>query len=503
MDVEFLRYQFSDGYTGVISKQRFKVGIRHVQILYMFVGAIVIGLVRGSIGVAVLALNDEDRRHDTYLEIHNWDKRIQGAVMSSFFFGYAVMLVPADLLLRKIGGKIVCTAIFVVNGALCVAMPTIVNKGGWVAASNAQLFMGMAHSCFSTVYETLIERWLPPNERNTYSHFIYGGIQLGIIIGLPISGLLSQTRLGWEFIYYALAMATLSMAVVIGTLTASSFEGHQAMGDGEKEFIRDAMTLYKKKKLIRPFRSILECKKFWAVTVAHSASNALFIFYLIFVPVFLETLNVSLKDATFYTMMSFLTMWLVYLTTSPTVEWVAGSEIVNYIMSTTCLRKIINTLGALGIIIGLSILPNLTQERTNVAVIVLIAILGLLGFQLTGFLSNYQDMTENYSGTLIMLSSTISGFVGAVIPFLFSFFLYTEPIHLSQWKAAFYILAAYYMGCNAVYVLFASNKRQPWDGNSGRKTGHYNHSYSYDSNHIQLEEFSHSKLIQEENGAMI
>lgn len=61
-------------------------------------------------------------------QIHNWDGKIQGTILSSFFFGYAVMLLPSELFLGKIGGKILTTAILVINGAICVAMPTIVNK---------------------------------------------------------------------------------------------------------------------------------------------------------------------------------------------------------------------------------------------------------------------------------------------------------------------------------------------------------------------------------------
>ncbi|KOB64702.1 Sodium-dependent phosphate transporter, partial [Operophtera brumata] len=85
---------------------KLRIGVRFIQMLYMFASAVVMGFIRGSIGVAVLAMNDATRRDDTYIQIHHWDRRIQGAILSSFFFGYALMLLPAELYFKRIGGKL-------------------------------------------------------------------------------------------------------------------------------------------------------------------------------------------------------------------------------------------------------------------------------------------------------------------------------------------------------------------------------------------------------------
>lgn len=63
-----------------------------------------------------------------YLQIHNWDTRVQGTILSSFLFGYALMVVPAELHLRRLGDKFVITSVLLINGGLSAAMPTIVNR---------------------------------------------------------------------------------------------------------------------------------------------------------------------------------------------------------------------------------------------------------------------------------------------------------------------------------------------------------------------------------------
>jgi fucose permease len=66
--------------------------------------------------------------YDYLFQIHNWDMKIQGTILSSFFFGYALLLIPAELVLKRIGGKVVTTIILLANGAMCLAMPIIVNR---------------------------------------------------------------------------------------------------------------------------------------------------------------------------------------------------------------------------------------------------------------------------------------------------------------------------------------------------------------------------------------
>lgn len=78
------------------------------------------------------------------------------------------------------------------------------------------------------------------------SCFHIPGIQIGIILALPLSGKLTTAPLGWELVYYVLAMLGLSMAVISGALTASSPDQHQAIGDAEKEFIQENLNYYRK-----------------------------------------------------------------------------------------------------------------------------------------------------------------------------------------------------------------------------------------------------------------
>ncbi|XP_072948849.1 putative inorganic phosphate cotransporter [Epargyreus clarus] len=479
MDVEFLKHKFEDGHDGVITNSKFKIGVRHLQIVYMLVCTAVMGAMRGSSAVAILAMADTSRQNDTYIQIHDWNGKVRGSILSAFLFGYALVLVPAEVYLKKLGDKSILTAVLLINGGLCATMPTLVNKGGWFAVFNAQFLMGMTQACVTPVNQMLLAKWLPPIERNILSYFVHGGMFLGTIIALPISGMISEAKLGWELIFYSQAMMTLSFAIVWALLTASSPDQHHAVGDKEKEFINEALSSCRKKCLRKPWRRIIKSPQFWGVACAHAASNALFVFYLVEAPEYLITKGLTLKESTWQCMFPFIAMWLVYFATAPAIDWICKIGFVEFIFDLRYYRKVINTLGALTAAIGLTVLPNLVWNWNHLTVLVLIGSLGVLGIQFSGFLENIREMTQNYSGSLLMMTSCVASFVGATVPIICGIII-GDAADPSRWKIIFYILGGFYLLCNIIYIIFGNSDRQAWDGTPRNKFG-------YNNDFIQME----------------
>ncbi|XP_046965520.1 putative inorganic phosphate cotransporter isoform X1 [Vanessa cardui] len=493
MDVEFLRHKYEDSHDGVITRSKFKIGDRHLQIIYMIICSLSMGLLRGSNGIAILAITDHTRSNNTIFQIHNWDRRIQGTILSSFFFGYALILVPAEIYLKQVGDKLILTAILLINGGLAAAMPTVVNKGGWIAVCNAEFLMGMTQACLTPINHQLISNWLPPSERRLFGSFVQGGILLGTIVALPLSGLMSQARLGWELIFYAQAMLTLSMGAVWALLTASTPDQHHAIGDAEKEFIKEALACYKKKKLRKPWRRIMESKAFWAIASAHSAATATFIFFLVEIPAFLYSINSSIKTSSWQTALPLASMWAVYILTAPTIDIIYRVGYADYLFDIKYYRKIINCLGTFGIVIGLTIVPNLVSNWNHWGVVILMGTLSLLGLQFSGFLRNLNDMTQNHAGTLITISSAVSSLVGALTPLVSGLIVGNDSTDVKRWRILFFTLAAFYFVCNVIYSAFASSDRQDWDDDGKQKFG-----YSNDVTNLELEELSERKVAKNE-----
>ncbi|XP_050675822.1 putative inorganic phosphate cotransporter isoform X2 [Leptidea sinapis] len=477
MDTEFLRYKFENIYDGVITKTKFKIGIRHIQVCYMFLCSVVMGVMRGSIGIAILCVSDHERS-GAISQIHEWSRRIEGTILASFFFGYALLLLPAELFLQQVAEKFVLTAVLLINGAITAAMPTIINKGGWIAACNALFILGMTQACVTPANQQLLSNWLPPNEKRGFNCFVQGGLFIGMMIGMPVSGLLSQSRLGWELIFYSQAMMTFSMAAIWGLLTASSPEQHKAIGDAEQEFIKESKKFYRKRRSQPPWRRVLHSTEFWAVAAVHASLNAIFIFYVVDLPAYLKAYHVPLTDATLHVVSALAMLWLGQALATYAVRGARHIGLFDYFLDIKHFRKFINGLSVFGTVLGLTFLPRFVSLWDNLGVAIIMVVMGILGVQFSGFLENHRDMTQNYSGTLLVMTSAVASVVGAAVP-LATGLLVADDIMLFQtddrrWRVVLSLLSGLCVVSGVVYAVWGSAERQKWDDQEIHKYGFTN-----------------------------
>lgn len=61
----------------------------------------------------------------SFLQIYEWDKKTQSLILSSFFWGYVIMQIPAGILAKNFGGKPILLFALVANMAICTLVPTL------------------------------------------------------------------------------------------------------------------------------------------------------------------------------------------------------------------------------------------------------------------------------------------------------------------------------------------------------------------------------------------
>ncbi|KPJ14576.1 Putative inorganic phosphate cotransporter [Papilio machaon] len=489
MDVEFLKYKFRDGYNGVITQTKWQVGVRHVQMTYMVLCAAALGALRASAGVALLALTDASRRNDSYVQA--WDVGDRGAALWAFFSGHALALLPAELYLPRLGDKFVVTAVLLINGSLNAAMPTIVNRGGWTALCNAYFLMGMTQPCLAPVNRALLDNWLPPIERQTAACIIDTGSYVGMILALPASSWLSGSRLGWELVAYAQATLALSLAVLWSLLTAASPEQHHACPDAEREYIKEASAECRKKRQCVPWRSMLRCRRVVGLALAHAANNALFIFYLVDVPLYLKSTGLSLLQCGVQAMIPFIALLMLVTTTAPTIGCLLKSNMMAHVFNVTYIKKVINAIGTVSIVAGLAMAPNMPEQWSYLRLCVLTVTLGLLAFQYAGFIENVRDLSENYRGTLIVITSAFSSVVGAVVPLGTGMILRNEN-KPDAWRVVFCSIASVYGVCSMAGSALGDAGLALWDRMTGGARGH---DFAYHNTGLSPEEASQLELL--------
>ncbi|CAH2096596.1 unnamed protein product [Euphydryas editha] len=409
-------------------------GVRHIQMLCMTLNLIALFIARSSLGVAILAMTDMKRRNDPDITVYEWDKQTQAVILSSFFWGYIVMQIPGGLLAKRYGGKPVVLFALLSIAVICVILPSLVRFGGWQIVCACRVLMGMTQACLMSSTHTLLGKWLPVHEITSYSGIVYGGIQIGIMIAMSLSGVLAETKMGWKLIFYVIS--------------------------GRKKNIEAGLNVASGKDLKTPWKQIFTIKGFWALLFTHIGAVITFTMFFIDMPTYLEKgLQISLKSSALLSALPYVGMLVGGVASTNLLEKIF---LKGYLSLIAC-RKLFNSIAFIGMAVGLIILCFIGPENRTTAMIALIIALTSSGFWSVGYFMNYLDLSPNYGGFMLSISNCI-GNVGSVItPIFTSIILRNDPADISRWRILFLITAGLSILANTAFLLFASTERQEWD----------------------------------------
>ena len=90
-----------------------------------------------------------------------WSEASMAALLGSFALGYVPVQIPASLIARKVGEKLVILINLVANGTLCLAAPTLARRGGPAALYVCLALMGIFQGCRVPCNAAMDARWLP------------------------------------------------------------------------------------------------------------------------------------------------------------------------------------------------------------------------------------------------------------------------------------------------------------------------------------------------------
>ncbi|CAH2229075.1 putative inorganic phosphate cotransporter [Pararge aegeria] len=442
------------------SEKRYGFGVRHIQMACMCLTMVALFIARSSLGVAILAMTDMRRRNDTNVIVYEWDKKTQGMILSSFFWGYLIMQIPAGLLAKRYGGKPIVLFSLLANAIICALLPTLVQFGGWQVVCACRVIMGLTQACLFPGFHTLLGQWLPAHEITSYSGIVYGGSQIGTIIAMPVSGLLAETAMGWKLIFYVVSGIMFLQSIIWIFFAASSPRDHRLMTEGEKEYIERGLNAGGSKSHRTPWRYILRTKALWGIMFTHIGCAISYVLFFVDMPTYLERgLQISLKDSASLSALPYIGMFIGNIASTSVSQKIYNK---GYLSLLTC-RKLFNSLGFFGTAFSLIALSFIGPEHKSLAIVTLIIALTLNGFFGAGFMMSYLDLSPNYAGVMLSITNFAANFGSVLTPITTSLILKNDPTDISRWRIVFLTCAAICIAANTSFMFFASVKRQEWD----------------------------------------
>ncbi|VVC39796.1 Hypothetical protein CINCED_3A021879 [Cinara cedri] len=408
----------------------------------------------------VMNSTDYYKEISQHIPIFGWPTKMRSVLLSSFFVGYMLSNFPASVLGCRFDKKILLVYSISVSSLLAIASPLAVLTFGAPVLIGIRFAQGLSSAFMFPMIHGIMAKWTPPHERSRLVGFVVSGIQLGTMIALAISGILSSSSMGWPIVYYMSGAAGLTWAVLWLLLGAESLSKHRFVGQAEADYIRASLSNtvgHKIELSTTPWKFIFTSMPVWATTVAHIGHNWGFWLLLTEMPTFMNTvLKFDIKEDGLLSSLPYLAMFVLQLPVSYTADLLNKRKITSMTVS----RKLWNTIAMWGGTVGLITLGYL--ENTTMVLTVYVFTVAIGCASNAGFNINHLDLSPNYAGLLMGITNTAAACGGIFAP-LFAGLLIKDQTSVAEWQKVFISGAVVMFLSNLFFIIFGSAKTQPWN----------------------------------------
>ncbi|KAG8259625.1 hypothetical protein J6590_008660 [Homalodisca vitripennis] len=460
--LQFTQSNSSLGVTKNLNSQwKFWKKRRYLLTFLAFLGCLNMFISRVNLSVGIVAMNSPYNvtlGNGTVVEKQdfNWDSKMRGLVLSSFFYGYMSTQLVGGWLGARFGGKIVYGVGVAVTSFLTLITHPLVNISVYLLLLLRVLegaFEGFAYPCMHALWA----QWSPPHERSLLASLAYAGGSVGTVIALPISGLLGSL-LGWPSIFYFSGIVGLAYSAIWFAVVKDSPEDDPHISPEELKYIKDSLGRAQNSTnspIKHPWKKFLTSMPVWAIVAAHFCEFWGFYTLQTQLPTFLkDVFQFDLSKAGFISSLPYLLMSIMLMVAGSLSDWIQSSRI----LSVTQVRKLFNC-GALTLQAGCMALAVYLETATGVVLCLVIGT-GLEAFAIASFGVNHLDIAPRHASVLFGISNTFASISGIVSPLLTGYIVTDKSP--DQWHVVFFISSAIYLLGAVLYGIFASGEIQAW-----------------------------------------
>ncbi|KAL1132482.1 hypothetical protein AAG570_010437 [Ranatra chinensis] len=399
--------------------------------------------------VGIVAMTDKSSNPD--FEALDWDVSQKGLILSSFFWGYMVMQIPAGSLAKRFGPAYLLAASMIFCGVFTVVIPVIATHSTWVPILITRILQGLGQGFIYPAVNTHMSKWCVPQERSRLFAFVFGGTQLGSIIMLMAGGSLAAGPGGWPSIFYVSGAAAIIWGIICAIFGADSPMKHRTISTEERDYIESSLvhSSAQSHKMTTPWKAIATSVPMIALTLTHLGQNWGFWTLLTLMPSYIG--GNGLLSA-----LPYFAMWVLNFIFSFIADFIIKKEFISINVSRKMWNSIAHYGGAIALI-GLAYIENVAG-----AIALLTVSVALNCGCYMGYLCNHLDLSPNFAGTLMGITNCIANITSILAPIIASFIV-VDQNNEHQWRIVFLISAAIFLIGNTIFIIFGSTQVQPWN----------------------------------------
>ena len=347
-----------------------------------------------------------------------------GWVLSGFFAGYALMMIPAGIMADRFGPK----RVFAVAMAWWSILTALTPLPRSLAALTAlRVFMGAGESGTFPSMNGILVRWFPRQEYSRVTGFCWSGGYAGSIVGVPLGSLILAT-LGWRAVFWIFAAIGIIWVPVWYMSVTDQPEQSPAVADTELAYIRAARPEIRKAERV-PWGRILSIPAFWGFFALHFSSNWFAYVMISWLPTYLLTAKgFSLSSMALGAALPYICALLASNGFGALIDRLSVGR------NRTRVRKLFLIPYALSAV-ALLLVPQASTPRATVAMLCLA--MAFLTAATPVYSSNSLDLAPRYAATVVGVQACIANFAGVLAPVAIGY-----VARSGGWSVAFALTAA-------------------------------------------------------------
>lgn len=237
--------------------------------LLLFSGLAIAYSLRVNLSVGIVAMTSRDT---TNAPTFDWNESVQGLILSSFFWGYAVAQVPASQIARYCGPKPMLFIAGLGSGLLTLITPWVASYS-WKVLLATRMLMGLFQGVFFPCTHMVLSKWAHPTERGRLASITYSGANLGTVLMLAVSGQIASSFMGWPGIFYCSGAVCLLWALALLAFLANAPATCAQITREERTFIESMPGSASSEQMAVPWREMFTSKAVIALIIVHSTQN--------------------------------------------------------------------------------------------------------------------------------------------------------------------------------------------------------------------------------------
>ncbi|XP_062550218.1 vesicular glutamate transporter 2-like [Armigeres subalbatus] len=433
---------------------------RYIVVMMAFLGFMNMYSMRTNLSVAIVAMTENrtvEYANGTvhYEQYFNWNSKVQGYVLSSFFYGYLVTQVPGGYVSNWFGPHIAFGIGVGGSAVLTLLTPLAANAGvGYVIAVRILegVFQGVTLPCMHSVWA----RWAPPFERSRMVLYSFAGIFVGTILGMLLSGVMAKNW-NWESVFYFFGALGCVWYVGWVILVKNSPEDDRHITPNEKEFILKSIGRVEQdnQRVKHPWKGILTSTAVYGLITANFCNNYGFYTLLTQLPRFLkDAMHFGVQSSGMIAAVPYFGMSITLYLAGYFADWFQ----IKGILTTTQVRRNFNC-GAF-VVQSVCLIIAAAVFTPVVSIIFITLAISASAFAWSGYAVNHLDLSPKSAGLLMGISNSFGTASGIITPIVVGYL--TSGSSPAEWKMVFYIAAGVYLFGLVVYWFWASGELQPW-----------------------------------------